>query len=318
MSSPAVARRSPPRKADHATREPALPCYRRYTTLPLDPCFSCRSCLPMAAALLISFAFSYTLRAPLLSVASSRVDKKDLGCVTTGAVLGSRLGAVVASEALNRRSAAQLATAAAFLPVAANADGYPSLSIMTTEGEMTFDLWDDVAPKHVESFLKLAKQGFFDGGAFHRIIPGFVIQGGDPNAKLGYGPSGTLDGGDKSQIRKWGTGGPGYTVPAEFNPRPHEFGVLSMARANDPNSAGSQFFVCLGRLTSLDNKYTVFGKIVCAPPKPRAPRPCPSHRSQPHAAQTKGEDVLKRIASAQTVAGDIPFKRQGIERVDQP
>lgn len=233
----------------------------------------------MAATLLVSFAFGYTLRAPLLSVTSSRVEVRSVA---------------VASEALNRRSAAQLATAAAFLPVAANADGYPSLSIMTTEGEMQFDLWDDVAPKHVESFLKLAKQGFFDGGAFHRIIPGFVIQGGDPNAKLGYGPSGTLDGGDKSQIRKWGTGGPGYTVPAEFNPRPHEFGVLSMARANDPNSAGSQFFVCLGRLTSLDNKYTVFGKI------------------------TKGEDVLKRIASAQTVAGDIPFKRQGIERVDQP
>ena len=157
---------------------------------------------------------------------------------------------------------------------------------------MEFELWDDVAPKHVASFLKLTKEGFYDGGAFHRIIPGFVIQGGDPNAKVGYGPDGTLDGADKSKVRRWGTGGPGYTIPAEFNARKHEFGVLSMARSADPNSAGSQFFVCLGNLPSLDNKYTVFGKL------------------------TKGEDVLKRIAAAQTVTGDIPFKRQGIERVD--
>ena len=154
-------------------------------------------------------------------------------------------------------------------------------------------LYDDLAPKHVESFLSLAKQGFFDGGAFHRIIPGFVIQGGDPNAKVGYGPDGTLDGGDKKAIAKWGRGGPGYNVKAEFSTRPHEFGVLSMARAQDVDSAGSQFFVCLGRLTSLDNKYTVFGKL------------------------TKGEDVLRRIAAAKTVTGDIPFKRQGIERIDK-
>jgi peptidyl-prolyl cis-trans isomerase B (cyclophilin B) len=154
------------------------------------------------------------------------------------------------------------------------------------------DQWNDVAPKHVESFLKLTKQGFYDGGAFHRIIPGFVIQGGDPNAKVGYGPDGLLSSGDKSLQRKWGTGGPGYTVPAEFNARKHEFGVLSMARAADPNSAGSQFFVCLGALQSLDNKYTVFGKL------------------------TKGEEVLKRIAAAKTAAGDKPERRQGIERVD--
>ena len=157
---------------------------------------------------------------------------------------------------------------------------------------MQFELYDDVAPKHVESFQKLAKQGFFDGGAFHRIIPGFVIQGGDPNAKVGYGPNGTLEGGDKNAQRKWGTGGPGYNVPAEFNDRLHEFGVLSMARSADPNSAGSQFFVCLGRLESLDKKYTVFGRLI------------------------KGDAVLKRIAAAETVAGDKPFKRQGIEKVD--
>jgi len=230
--------------------------------------------LPLTAAL-----FGYVLRAPLPLAAS-------------------RAASAVCSEAngVGRREATQLAAAAfttsvVLTPGVANA-AYPGLSIMTTEGEMVFDLWDDVAPKHVESFLKLAKQGFFDGGAFHRIIPGFVIQGGDPNVKVGYGPAGTLDGADKALMRKWGTGGPGYNVPAEFNSRKHEFGVLSMARAADINSAGSQFFVCLGNLESLDNKYTVFGKL------------------------TKGEDVLKRIAAAQTVKGDIPFKRQGIQRVD--
>jgi peptidyl-prolyl cis-trans isomerase B (cyclophilin B) len=196
----------------------------------------------------------------------------------------------------DRRTLTQTIAAAAAVtisPLAASADGYPQLSMMTTEGEMQFELWNDVAPKHVESFLKLTKEGFYDGGAFHRIIPGFVIQGGDPNAKVGYGPGGTLEGGDKKAIAKWGRGGPGYNVPAEFNDRIHEFGVLSMARAADPNSAGSQFFVCLGRLQSLDNKYTTFGKLI------------------------KGDDVLKRIAAAKTVAGDIPEKRQGIERVDR-
>jgi len=236
----------------------------------------------MTAALLCTALLGYTLRAP----------------VPRHAVVSPPRAAVVAAEGLSRREAAAIAATAtfAFTPRAANAEGYPRLSIKTTEGEMQFDLWDDVAPKHVESFLSLAQQGFFDGGAFHRIIPGFVIQGGDPNAKVGYGPDGTLDSGTKADQlarRKWGTGGPGYNIKAEFNERPHEFGVLSMARSSDPDSAGSQFFVCLGRLTSLDNKYTVFGKL------------------------TSGDDVLKRIAAAKTVTGDIPFKRQGIQRVDK-
>jgi len=206
----------------------------------------------------------------------------------------------VRMASISRREAAAALAVGSFVltPLAASAEGYQQLSMMTTEGEMQFELWDDVAPKHVASFLKLTKEGFYDGCSFHRIIPGFVIQGGDPNTKIGYGPDGTLNTqtkADKLQSRKWGTGGPGYTVPAEFNERPHEFGVLSMARGSDVDSAGSQFFVCLSRerCASLDKKYTVFGKLI------------------------KGEDVLKRIAAAETVPGDIPIRRQGIQQMDK-
>ncbi len=100
------------------------------------------------------------------------------------------------------------------------------------------------------NFKKLARQGFYDGTAFHRIIKGFMIQGGDPNTK------------DLSKESSYGTGGPGYKVPAEFNERPHIRGVLSMARSADPNSAGSQFFICLGTASSLDHQYTAFGKLI--------------------------------------------------------
>jgi len=118
----------------------------------------------------------------------------------------------------------------------------PVVIMKTSMGDITIELWPDIAPKHCQSFVYLINKGFYDSLTFHRIVPGFVIQGGDP---LGNG-----------------TGGPGYNVPAEFSNKPHEDGVLSMARSNDPNSAGSQFFICLGRLTSLDNKYTVFGKVI--------------------------------------------------------
>ena len=118
----------------------------------------------------------------------------------------------------------------------------PKIVMETTMGKIVLELWPDIAPKHCQSFVYLVNKGFYDTLTFHRIVPGFVIQGGDP---LGNG-----------------TGGPGYSVPAEFSNKPHEDGVLSMARSQDPNSAGSQFFICLGRLTSLDNKYTVFGKVI--------------------------------------------------------
>jgi peptidyl-prolyl cis-trans isomerase B (cyclophilin B) len=121
---------------------------------------------------------------------------------------------------------------------------YPTATIETDQGTVRVELWNDVAPGHVENFLKLANDGFYDGLSFHRIIPGFVIQGGCPQ-------------GD-------GTGGPGWRVKAEFNDRQHEEGVLSMARSADPDSAGSQFFVCLGRehCQHLDRQYTAFGKVI--------------------------------------------------------
>jgi peptidyl-prolyl cis-trans isomerase B (cyclophilin B) len=114
----------------------------------------------------------------------------------------------------------------------------------TSEGPIMLDLYPDVAPGHVKNLLALAKIGYYDGLTFHRVISGFMIQGG--------GPEGT------------GTGGPGYTIKAEFNPTKHEPGVLSMARTSDPNSAGSQFFICLERVPHLDNQYTAFGKTADA------------------------------------------------------
>ena len=138
--------------------------------------------------------------------------------------------------------------------------------IKTTEGEMVLEFWPDVAPGHVENFKKLAKKGFYDGTCFHRVIKGFMIQGGDPLTK------------DDAKQGRWGTGGPGYQIKAEFNDKPHVRGVLSMARSNDPNSAGSQFFICHGDPRFLDRQYTAFGKLI------------------------KGDDVLEKIATTPTAA----------------
>jgi cyclophilin family peptidyl-prolyl cis-trans isomerase len=147
---------------------------------------------------------------------------------------------------------------------------YPTATIETTAGTLTLELWDDVAPKHVENFQKLARDGFYDGVGFHRIIKGFMIQGGCPN-------------GD-------GSGGPGWCVDAEFNDREHHEGVLSMARTADPNSAGSQFFICLGRdhCKHLDGAYTAFGKI------------------------TDGLDVVRGLGTVETGPGDVPEEPVGM------
>jgi len=148
--------------------------------------------------------------------------------------------------------------------------------IKTSAGDMVIAFWPDAAPKTVENFKKLAKSGFYDGTAFHRVIKGFMIQGGDPNTK------------DATKEGEWGTGGPGYTVKAEFNDHSHVRGVISMARTADPDSAGSQFFICHGNPTFLDHQYTTFGKLI------------------------KGDDVLEKIATTPTHPPDRPNKRMEI------
>ena len=154
--------------------------------------------------------------------------------------------------------------------------------IKTLAGEIVVEFWSDVAPKTVENFKKLARDGFYDGTAFHRVLKGFMIQGGDPLTK------------DASMESRWGTGDPGYKIKAEFSSKRHVKGVLSMARSNDPDSAGSQFFICHGDATFLDNKYTAFGKVL------------------------KGEDVIDKIANCEKRAGgegSKPVQRQGVESV---
>ncbi len=165
-----------------------------------------------------------------------------------------------------------------------NTDTKQVAVIKTTEGEMVVEFWPDVAPKTVENFQKLAREGFYDGTAFHRVVKNFMIQGGDPLTK------------DPSQESFWGTGGPGHKVKAEFNDRPHVRGVLSMARSQNPDSAGSQFFVCLADANFLDRQYTAFGKLI------------------------KGDDVLGKIGDIPTVASgggekSRPTKRIGVESV---
>jgi peptidyl-prolyl cis-trans isomerase B (cyclophilin B) len=123
--------------------------------------------------------------------------------------------------------------------------------IETPHGEIELEFLADKAPGHVKNFVDLAKKGFYDGTTFHRVIPGFMIQGGDPNTQDPKAPRG-----------RHGTGGPGYTIKAEFNDTRHTRGVLSMARSSDPNSAGSQFFICVADASFLDRQYTAFGRVV--------------------------------------------------------
>ena len=151
--------------------------------------------------------------------------------------------------------------------------------IKTTEGDMVVEFWTDAAPKTIENFKTLAKKGFYDGTCFHRVIKGFMIQGGDPLTK------------DPSKEDAWGTGGPGYMIKAEFNDHSHKRGVLSMARSNDPDSAGSQFFICHGDPSFLDHQYTTFGKLI------------------------KGDDVLEKIGTTPTHPGDRPVSRMSVTSV---
>jgi len=157
--------------------------------------------------------------------------------------------------------------------------------IKTSEGEMVVQFWTDAAPNKIENFKKLARTGFYDGTIFHRIIKGFMIQGGDPNSK------------DPGKENRYGEGGPGYQIKAEFNNHSHQRGVISMARGPDPDSAGSQVFICLAPAPRLDGNYTTFGKLI------------------------KGEDVLEKIGDTPVTKNSMgemskPTKRVVIEKID--
>ena len=174
-----------------------------------------------------------------------------------------------------------LVAAAAFAAEQSNKEKTPTNSsnevavIKTSEGDMMVQFWTDAAPNTVENFKKLARQGFYDGTIFHRIVKGFMIQGGDPNSK------------DPTKENSYGEGGPGYNIKAEFNDHGHERGVISMARGPDPDSAGSQFFLCLAQVRRLDHQYTTFGKLI------------------------KGDDVLEKI-------GDTPVTRNSMGEPSKP
>jgi len=150
--------------------------------------------------------------------------------------------------------------------------------IQTNMGDIKIKFYPDTAPKHVENFIKLAKSGFYDDTTFHRVIPDFVIQGGDPNSKDN----------DRSND---GSGGPEYTIQAEFNDKPHLRGTLSMARGEDADSAGSQFFICLKELPDLDHNYTVFGEVI------------------------SGMDIADKIAQVKTDENDNPIKPVIIKKI---
>lgn len=156
--------------------------------------------------------------------------------------------------------------------------------IKTSEGDMVVQFWTDAAPKTIQNFKKLARSGFYDGTTFHRIVKGFMIQGGDPLSK------------DPNKENLYGTGGPGYKIKAEFNDHPHEHGVISMAREPDPDSAGSQFFICLAPVPRLDHQYTTFGKVI------------------------KGTDALEKIGDTpvEMAHGEMskPTKRVVINKID--
>ena len=168
-----------------------------------------------------------------------------------------------------------------------SADGNPDKEVAvlkTSAGEMVVEFWPDKAPNTVANFIKLAKSGFYDGTAFHRIIKGFMIQGGDPLSK------------DPSQEARWGTGRADAKIKAEFNDSKHELGVISMARSASPDSASCQFFICLGPVPRLDQNYTAFGRLI------------------------KGVDVLEKLGTTEVKASgggepSKPLSRVSLETV---
>ena len=172
--------------------------------------------------------------------------------------------------------ATAVATTCAFAEEKGPVDASNEVAVIkTSEGEMVVQFWNDAAPETIANFKKLARAGFYNGTTFHRIVKGFMIQGGDPNTK------------DPAKEDNYGQGDPGYKIKAEFNDHSHERGVISMARGPDPDSAGSQFFICLAPVPRLDRQYTTFGRLI------------------------KGADVLEKI-------GDIPVTRNSAGEMSKP
>lgn len=164
-------------------------------------------------------------------------------------------------------------------PVAPSPGPGPRAVIKTKFGEIHLKFYSDVAPNHVANFIKLAKSGFYDGTIFHRVIPGFMIQGGDPNTKNSLRKETYGQGGPKDE-----KGNPVF-LKAEFSETPHKRGILSMARASEPNTAGSQFFIVVEQSPFLDRKYTAFGEV------------------------TKGLGVADKIVSLPKNDHDLPNER---------
>jgi peptidyl-prolyl cis-trans isomerase B (cyclophilin B) len=217
-----------------------------------------------------------------------KILRHNMKTLITSCLVGASFGLLTicsntsrAADSTNQPPAASATPAAATAPAPVNEVAV----IKTTDGDMVVQFWSDVAPKTVENFKKLAKSGFYNGQSFHRIVKGFMIQGGDPNTK---DPAASPD--------TFGQGGPGYTIPDEFHDRPHARGVISMAHTGAPNSGGSQFFICLDTdaVQPLNGKYAAFGKLI------------------------KGDDVLEKIGNSPCTGPNamgemsIPNPRVGI------
>lgn len=170
--------------------------------------------------------------------------------------------------------------------------------IKTTFGEIKLRFFPDVAPNHVNNFIELAKSGFYNKTVFHRVIPGFMVQGGDPNSR-------------NPNRASHGVGGPPYVLKAEFNKRPHKRGTLSMARKGDPDSAGSQFFICVADTSHLDGQYTVFGEVVSGMDiVDRIVRQPRDRRDNPLERVEVTVKVIEPKAAAATKSGKAPGKEK--------
>jgi peptidyl-prolyl cis-trans isomerase B (cyclophilin B) len=203
----------------------------------------------------------------------------------TSATTESSTAAVTATTATETAATATTGTAAAPAPASTASEEKPMTDtkdkvaeLHTSAGEIDIRFFPDVAPNHVRNFIELASKGFYNGTKFHRVIPGFMVQGGDPNTKT-------------SDTNAWGQGGSGKNLKAEFNKIPHKRGIVSMARAQDPDSASSQFFIVVKDSNFLDNQYTAFGQV------------------------TKGMDVADKIVNAPRGASDRPNNPTTIDSI---